>query len=273
MRFNDIDWNKVWADELAATQWPKLSVKRWNERAAEFNQVKNRVDFSDTYTRQMLEFIEVCPEDTVIDIGCGPGTLAIPLAKKVKSVTALDISAEMLRYVAENARESGLDNINCVNMGWEDVKVGENLEPHDIVLISRCLIRDNNYHNLSSYDTLARKGVYLTYPLVHNTTDEHIYKYMGKSVWLYPPYICVYNMLYQMGIYANVNYISYQNRTAYQNYEEALATLHERLGLLSEKEEELLAEYVKEYFHWKNGMYTYKRQSVSTWALLWWRKD
>jgi len=35
--------------------------------------------------------------DTVLDIGCGTGRLAIPIAKKVRKVYALDASREMNR--------------------------------------------------------------------------------------------------------------------------------------------------------------------------------
>jgi len=57
----------------------------------------------DDYISKMLNRIEVKPEWTVLDIGCGPGTLTVPLAKKVKSITALDISSEMLKFLKINA--------------------------------------------------------------------------------------------------------------------------------------------------------------------------
>jgi len=58
----------------------------------------------DDYISKMLDRIEVEPNSTVLDIGCGPGTLTIPLAKKVGSVTGLDISAEMLKRVSYRLR-------------------------------------------------------------------------------------------------------------------------------------------------------------------------
>lgn len=46
---------------------------------------------------------------TVLDIGCGPGTHTLPLARAGASVTALDISAAMLGRIRETAETEGLD--------------------------------------------------------------------------------------------------------------------------------------------------------------------
>ncbi len=39
-----------------------------------------------------MDKIKIDSDSAVLDVGCGTGTLAIPLAKKTKSVTALDFS-------------------------------------------------------------------------------------------------------------------------------------------------------------------------------------
>jgi ubiquinone/menaquinone biosynthesis C-methylase UbiE len=54
------------------------------------------------------------PGMAVLDAGCGPGRLAIPMAREVGPagrVTALDLQAEMLRKAAEKAKSAGLSNI------------------------------------------------------------------------------------------------------------------------------------------------------------------
>jgi ubiquinone/menaquinone biosynthesis C-methylase UbiE len=66
---------------------------------------------------------------TVADIGCGPGRLTIPLARAVDpegSVTALDIQAGMLARAREKAEAAGLTNIEYVQVGVGDGKLGHN---------------------------------------------------------------------------------------------------------------------------------------------------
>jgi ubiquinone/menaquinone biosynthesis C-methylase UbiE len=107
-----------------------LSQKElWDKRANKFGRNVNRVKDGeardkDDYISKMLERIEIRPGWTVLDIGCGPGTLAIPLAKKAGSVTALDISSEMLKRLKSNADSSGLSNIRYLNSSWQDAFAG-----------------------------------------------------------------------------------------------------------------------------------------------------
>lgn len=54
----------------------------------------------------------------VLDIGSGPGTFAIPLAKMGAKVTAVDISTEMLKRLEKRAAEEGISSITTVNMPW-----------------------------------------------------------------------------------------------------------------------------------------------------------
>ncbi len=54
------------------------------------------------------------PGMAVLDVGCGPGRLAIPMAREVGpagQVTALDLQEAMLRKAAKKAKSAGLSNI------------------------------------------------------------------------------------------------------------------------------------------------------------------
>ena len=56
------------------------------------------------------------PEDTVLDIGAGPGRITVPVADKVKGVTALDASKDMQEVLKKNANKAGLSNVTCLNI-------------------------------------------------------------------------------------------------------------------------------------------------------------
>ncbi len=60
---------------------------------------------------------------SVLDIGCGPGVYAKDLAGQGKSVTALDISNEMLNFAKEHCKthlgETNFNNINFIHSSFE----------------------------------------------------------------------------------------------------------------------------------------------------------
>jgi len=76
---------------------------------------------------RLIQIGEIQPGMSVLDVGCGPGRVTIPLAKAVGddgSVTALDLQQKMLDRVRERARGEGLENIAFIHGG-----VGSGLLP------------------------------------------------------------------------------------------------------------------------------------------------
>ena len=53
------------------------------------------------YARDFLELAELRPDERVLDMGCGAGTLAIPLARAEHPVLACDFSPRMLEVLRE----------------------------------------------------------------------------------------------------------------------------------------------------------------------------
>ena len=63
---------------------------------------------------------DLLPGMKVLDVGCGPGRVTIPVAEQVGgqgSVTAMDIQAEMLERTRKKAQAAGLDNIIYLHAG------------------------------------------------------------------------------------------------------------------------------------------------------------
>lgn len=61
------------------------------------------------------------PADRVLDLGCGPGILTLPLAEIVKDVIALDPDPEMLAQGRQRASAAGLTNIEWRQAGSREV--------------------------------------------------------------------------------------------------------------------------------------------------------
>jgi len=58
------------------------------------------------------ELFEGSPTARVLDLGCGAGHLSFAIAPQVQSVTAYDLSPQMLAVVAHAAEERGLKNLS-----------------------------------------------------------------------------------------------------------------------------------------------------------------
>jgi SAM-dependent methyltransferase len=61
----------------------------------------------------------------VLEIGCGTGAFALPLAQQKASVTALDISDNMLNILAGEAKRLHLDSVRPIRYSWKEIDVRE----------------------------------------------------------------------------------------------------------------------------------------------------
>jgi len=126
-------WEKAWQQERRSSlygleQPGKSGGEWWDQRAEGFaKQIKGEAgrQRQDEMIRifERLEFLE--PNMEVLDIGCGPGTYALDLARRVKKVVALDPSPKMLAILEQRVAEEGITNIETVCSTWEDVDLTE----------------------------------------------------------------------------------------------------------------------------------------------------
>jgi ubiquinone/menaquinone biosynthesis C-methylase UbiE len=65
----------------------------------------------------IVENLDLGPGMMVLDIGCGPGRVAVPIAKRVANgqVVAVDIQPGMLKRAQEKARREAVTNIRFVH--------------------------------------------------------------------------------------------------------------------------------------------------------------
>lgn len=67
-----------------------------------------RLGYTDALIRRVAALIGLVPGDRVLDLGCGPGLLALPFAQAGMAVTAVDPEPEMLTALEKSAQIAGI---------------------------------------------------------------------------------------------------------------------------------------------------------------------
>ena len=263
------DWNELWNNALQ--RLPKKNSRSWDNVAPKFKNQRGKND----YPKKLLEKIKLDADDTVLDIGCGSGIITIPLAQKARKVTALDISRKMLQLLEENAVEECLTNINPVNRRLEDVLLNRDIEPHDVVVASRSL---NGVYNikqmLEEINKIAKKYVYITLWGANNIKfGNEISKIIGREFHEHPTYIYAYNILYELGIYANIEILEYDNSSYYSSIDESVESFKWKIGNLNQNEEDILRNYLAEKMVKTDDSKFKFPNNKPDWALIWWKKN
>ena len=139
MNYYEIDWNRIWLEGRKKRSWQAKKNTIWDKRADSFAQR----NMKSVYVDRFIEFVKPNRDMSVLDFGSGPGTLSIPLAKRVKKVTAVDFSQKMIARLQEEANRENLHNIEAIQGAWEDDWKQLGIQPHDVVIASRSLSVDD----------------------------------------------------------------------------------------------------------------------------------
>ncbi len=224
-------------------------------------------------TETQISKMELNPECTVLDIGAGTGRLAIPIAKQVKSVTAIDQSSAMLAYLQENMEKEGVENITLINKRWEDIKLGVDIDPHDTVIAVHSIGMLDMQEALAKMDAAAKKYVYLS-TAAGRWLDEGFWKAIHgekQPAW-WSDYIYPYNILHDLEIYANVEIWESKFELPYDSLDAAVNRWNEMYDVPPEKEKVLRDYLSKLLVEDGNDGKLYQKQKSKI-AMVWWKKN
>jgi putative AdoMet-dependent methyltransferase len=68
--------------------------------------------------REILSFLDLRPDQTVLEIGTGTGEFALAAASHCSKIYAVDLSEGMLKYAEEKARSRGVSNVKFLQGGF-----------------------------------------------------------------------------------------------------------------------------------------------------------
>lgn len=229
MLFESIDFAAMYREHKATTDFKAKTRDDWDEKSSDMAASTIQSPYVDDFISRM----DLRGDEVILDIGCGPGPLAIPLAKRVRKVIAIDFSRRMLDELEAYAAREGISNIKTYHIGWEDD--WSHLPPIDVVVASRSMEVSDMDAALAKMSATARRGCYLTYKVGGSFVDMEILDFIGKRVRTKPDFWYIPLLLYGRGYLPRIDYITTgRGSVRAGNADEFVESLRWSVGALEE---------------------------------------
>ena len=219
-------------------------------------------DWAHTMLREVKELFAPYEINTILEIGPGWGNFTMELADCCDALTCVDISEDVLQYIERAAKELGKKNIFSVCSKWEDMTCDGS---YDIVFGYNCFYRMLELKECVSIMNRIATQLCMMGMSIQNLTpyDQELKETLGVQVkYDKKDYIYFVNILYQMGIDANVRVVPLTRELVYPNWEETVRSVTSRIhngeAFLAHHGEEIdriLHKYFKEE---EDGSYHYQ---------------
>lgn len=277
---NQIDWCEVWKNQMVLhieQRRGKDCADNWKDEK-EANNYWEQVQENRDWTDKIIEDLNITRESRILDIGAGPGTLAIPLANKIANVTAVEPSDAMMKVLRRNLEKKEYSNVDCVKKLWEDVDVKKDLHsPYDVVIASYSLGMIDIKESIQKMIDASSKYVYLYWFAGETSWHKHRQNlwamlHEGKSPLIPMPMGDVlFNSLYQMGIYPNVEIFPTQYPNRFSSMEEAVNRFKSEYEVFTPKQEADLRSYLKKVLETDGHNLIIRNSALS--MKIWWTVD
>src|SRR5215470_14001333 len=93
----------------SAAEQRRLILDQFTRQAVPFAEMP--AHSNEESVRLLIDLARIGPEDHVLDVACGPGLVACPLAEVARHVTGLDLTPAMIEQAQARQRAKGLTNL------------------------------------------------------------------------------------------------------------------------------------------------------------------
>lgn len=205
---SEFDFAERYRERLRRAGRPERGPGHWDTRAAGMS----RKGFDGAYVREFLARMNLAGCRTLLDVGCGPGTIALSAAPRLAHVYGLDYSRGMLSAFDGNARERGLSNASTILRGWDDDWT--DVPTCDVVVASRSTAVPDLEAALVKLHSKARVRVYVSYPASGLFLAGGVDRALARPDNSLPDYLYVVGILHDLGLDPTLDYLPGENRFA-----------------------------------------------------------
>lgn len=265
-----IDWNQVWMERQRESRDSGRGLECWqawseNDEARSYLSTSRNQPGTQGRIADLSSLVE--PHWRVLDIGAGPGNLALPLSEKVMHVTAVEPAPGMVQVLQEEIGVQGVDNIDVVHKRWDDIDPGADLfPPYQLSLASFSLGMLDLRASLEKMMAVTTKKVVLYWHAGHQAWDRHslvLWPLLhGREFTPIPKSDVVFNLLYSMGIYPDIRVIRNTTEMIFPSLDEAVEFFARRYEAGDQEKKSLLKKYLQEKLVVRNGEWRLPRFNV-----------
>lgn len=204
MIIDDIDFSAMYRTHIRLASRRPKPPEDWDRRADDM--AKSCADANNPYVTAFIGKMDLGGATTLLDVGCGPGTICLPLAAKMREVYALDYSPGMLDALSERARRENASHVNTILKSWTDD--WSDVPQCDIAVASRATMVEDIEEALLKISGKAKKAVYATFTVDKHFIDPAVAECLNRTTVGFPNYLYAVNVLSRMGYLPRVDYIS-----------------------------------------------------------------
>jgi SAM-dependent methyltransferase len=211
-------------------------------------------------------------DSRVLDIGAGTGVLSVPLAARGCEVTAVEPSPVMAEALIEYQRGQKTREISLIPKRWEDVTLEELGKPYDAVIASYSLMVTDVGEAVLKMQRACHGTAhifwFLTQPLWARVNAGVWKEIHGTEFYGEPTADCLWQVLYEMGIYANLTVEDGCDPAYYSSIEDAVMEFHGRMNCTTPKQDAILRAYFARTLAKSGKGYFVSGQALG--AHIWW---
>lgn len=255
----------------------KSSAQHFEEKENAENMVKRLIEHPSPHIRDQLQSLAFPRGSTILDIGAGPGTLAVPLTKEGHIVTVVEPSKAMKDAMEQYKQYCGVaTDIPRIEKLWENVDPAE-IGTYDYVISSFALGVPDLKKALMKMNAVAKKEVHIFWflnPQSWSQIKKDLYTLLYHED--YPDWMSyadvVWQALYQENIYANLTVHARTEGDRYKNIDDVVSMYVRQFSITDDEQKTIIENYLNEHLILQNDGW-YALPNNGKYAHIWWEKE
>lgn len=239
-----IDWAQKWRTDGMLSTLTEEDLHFISDRARRFKVTAR----PSGYAREFLDRADIRDGESVLDMECGGGNLALPLAMGGHRVVECDYSAAMLKRLRQFADGAGVgENLTVEQVSWADD--WEDLPTVDVFIASRTLRTHDLAQTVRNMEAHTRRRCFVTVPTrLSPHHDLEMLRAIGRSDAIPGEDVYLVNLLMQMGRFPELSYIRRPYPSLGESLDEARDSYEREDGPFTPEESKRLDAFIAENY-------------------------
>ena len=270
---SEINWPDVWKSELNLN-WQCQANRNLSDYWLSKEQALifwKKTQEQKSFYSPILSRILIREGETVLDIGGGPGTIALPLAERGAHVTVVEPAIGMVSVLSDNIKDQGISNIEIIHSRWEEV-LPEQLKSYDHIIACFSLGMPDIQSSLEKMITVSAGNIYLIWFSGLNSWDQMMKSICTGACGMHyhesPKTNLLYLVLNNMGIYPDITHIRQPFFEKFESFDTAVVEIEQRCGHSYPGKNEFIKKWVLQNLTFLDGIYIWNpsiTMSIISW--------